>query len=76
MLNSRVASVDANKVTVVNSLRNETSEIPFGACVWATGVAMHPLIKELQARHSFPPDTAAFSGYSDLLLWGEPQAMD
>ncbi len=55
MLNSRVASVDANKVTVVNSLRNETSEIPFGACVWATGVAMHPLIKQLQVRHPKHP---------------------
>ncbi|CAL8468285.1 g7825 [Coccomyxa elongata] len=50
VLNSRVASVDANKVTVVNSQRNETSEIPFGACVWATGVAMHPLIKQLQGK--------------------------
>lgn len=26
------------------------TEIPFGACVWATGVAMHPLIKQLQER--------------------------
>lgn len=74
-MNSRVASVDANKVTVVNSLRNETSEIPFGACVWATGVAMHPLIKELQAWHLLPPNTAVSSGYSDLLLLRELQAM-
>ncbi|KAK9914887.1 hypothetical protein WJX75_001929 [Coccomyxa subellipsoidea] len=50
VLNSRVASVAANKVAVVNSQTNETSEIPFGACVWATGVAMHPLIKQLQER--------------------------
>ena len=50
VLNSRVASVAANKVAVVNSQTNETSEIPFGACVWATGVAMHPLIKQLQVR--------------------------
>jgi NADH dehydrogenase FAD-containing subunit len=48
VLNSRVASVSKNCVTVVNSLKNETCEIPFGACVWATGVAMHPLIKQLQ----------------------------
>lgn len=48
MLNSRVAAVSKNCVTVVNSAKNETSEIPFGACVWATGVAMHPLVKQLQ----------------------------
>lgn len=25
-------------------------EIPFGACVWATGVAMHPIVKVLQDK--------------------------
>ncbi|EIE19302.1 nucleotide-binding domain-containing protein [Coccomyxa subellipsoidea C-169] len=50
VLNSRVASVAPNKVIVVNSQTNSTNEIPFGACVWATGVAMHPLIKQLQER--------------------------
>ena len=50
MLNSRVASVSKNVVTVVDAKKNETSDIPFGACVWATGVAMHPLIKQLQVR--------------------------
>lgn len=29
---------------------NETEEIPFGACVWATGVAMNPLIKIMQEK--------------------------
>ncbi|CAL5221824.1 g4081 [Coccomyxa viridis] len=50
VLNSRVASVSRNVVTVVDSKKNETSDIPFGACVWATGVAMHPLVKQLQER--------------------------
>ena len=54
MLNSRVASVSRNVVTVVDSKKNETSDIPFGACVWATGVAMHPLVKQLQVRMTSP----------------------
>jgi NADH dehydrogenase FAD-containing subunit len=45
-----VASVSKNVVTVVDAKKSETSEIPFGACVWATGVAMHPLVKQLQVR--------------------------
>lgn len=47
MLNSRVASVRDKYVAIVNKEGVE-SEIPFGACVWATGIAMNPLIKQLQ----------------------------
>lgn len=45
-------------------------DIPFGACVWATGVAMHPLIKQLQAK--LPPGTqthfrsAVTNGYLEV----------
>ena len=28
----------------------QVTELPFGACVWATGIAMHPLVKQLQER--------------------------
>ncbi len=49
MLNSRVASVSDGVVKVVNKA-NETVDVPFGACVWATGVAMNPLIKALQEK--------------------------
>ncbi len=49
MLNSRVSSVADGVVTVVNKA-NEATEIPYGACVWATGVAMNPLIKTLQEK--------------------------
>lgn len=38
--------VAPDAVTVVNKEGNEY-EIPFGACVWATGVAMHPVVKLL-----------------------------
>lgn len=52
VLNSKVSSVEKNKVQV--DTNGKISTIPFGACVWSTGVAMHPLIKQLQARvHTF-----------------------
>ena len=34
-------------VSVVNKAGEET-ELPFGACVWATGIAMNPLLKQIQ----------------------------
>jgi NADH:ubiquinone reductase (non-electrogenic) len=49
VLNSRVQGVSSDSVTVVDNDGNVT-ELPFGACVWATGIAMHPLIKQLQER--------------------------
>lgn len=49
VLNSRVTRVDAGEVTIIDKDGSETA-LPFGACVWATGVAMNPLIKSLQAR--------------------------
>ncbi|GBF96542.1 hypothetical protein Rsub_09125 [Raphidocelis subcapitata] len=47
VLNSRVASVRDGYVNVVNKA-NEETELPFGACVWATGIAMNPLLKQIQ----------------------------
>ncbi|KAG2424696.1 hypothetical protein HXX76_014272 [Chlamydomonas incerta] len=49
VLNSRVASVEDGVVRVVNKA-NETTDIKFGACVWATGIAMNPLIRQLQEK--------------------------
>ncbi len=28
--------------------------VPFGTCIWATGIAMHPLVANLQAM--LPPE--------------------
>ena len=47
ILNSRVTGVEAGNVTIADKQGNET-QVPFGACVWATGVAMNPLIKQMQ----------------------------
>lgn len=49
VLNSRVTRVDSSEVIVVDKEGVETP-LPFGACVWATGVAMNPLLKALQGR--------------------------
>lgn len=49
VLNSRVAAVEDGCVKVVNKA-NETTDIKFGACVWATGIAMNPLIKMMQEK--------------------------
>ncbi|KAG2428088.1 hypothetical protein HYH02_014479 [Chlamydomonas schloesseri] len=49
VLNSRVASVEDGVVRVVNKA-NETTDIKFGACVWATGIAMNPLVRQLQEK--------------------------
>lgn len=54
ILNSRVKTVSSDSVTVVDK-QNGESEIPFGACVWATGVAMHPVVKILADK--LPPGT-------------------
>ena len=47
MLNSKVQSVSKNCVSVAGP-GGHVVDIPFGACVWATGVAMSPLVKQLQ----------------------------
>lgn len=49
ILNTKVKAVQRNSVTVSDASGAER-DIPFGACVWATGVAMHPVIKQLQER--------------------------
>jgi NADH:ubiquinone reductase (non-electrogenic) len=49
VLNSRVQNVGPSSVTLIDKA-GETSELAFGSCVWATGIAMHPLVKQLQER--------------------------
>ncbi|KAF6266031.1 hypothetical protein COO60DRAFT_1633095 [Scenedesmus sp. NREL 46B-D3] len=65
VLNTRVASVRDGYVAVVPK-NGEQYEIPFGSCVWATGIAMNPLIKELQQL--FPQQTHFRSALTDDYL--------
>ncbi len=50
VLNARVAAVERFSVKVVDAQTELVTDIPFGACVWATGVAMNPLVRELQQK--------------------------
>lgn len=47
VLNTRVASVSEGRVTVVDKT-GASCDIPFGACVWSTGIAMSPLAQQLK----------------------------
>jgi NADH:ubiquinone reductase (non-electrogenic) len=49
LLGSRVAAVRDGVVCIVGPDKVEY-EVPFGACVWATGIAMNPLVKQLQQQ--------------------------
>lgn len=54
VLNSRVLEVcgqgTGKGFVKVKGPDGKETEIPFGACVWSTGVAMHPLVKQLQPK--------------------------
>ena len=47
ILNTKVKAVQRQSVTVSDA--SGERDIPFGACVWATGVAMHPVIRQASA---------------------------
>lgn len=49
VLNSRVTAVTEGCVTIADKAGGSL-EVPFGACVWATGVAKNPLVEQIQAR--------------------------
>jgi NADH:ubiquinone reductase (non-electrogenic) len=49
VLNTKVKAVSRNSVRLADNQGNER-DLAFGACVWATGVAMHPLIKQLTQK--------------------------
>lgn len=46
-MNSRVLKVEAGLITVADPEGKQTG-LPFGTCVWATGIAKTPLVKQLQ----------------------------
>ncbi|KAF8066288.1 NDB1 [Scenedesmus sp. PABB004] len=49
LLNHRVVGVEAGRLLVA-APDGATRGLPFGAAVWATGIARHPLVKALQSR--------------------------
>jgi len=54
LLGSRVAAVRDGIVDIVGR-DGVAREVPFGACVWATGIAKNPLVRMLQEK--LPPGT-------------------
>lgn len=57
VLNCKVTSISDGSVQITYNDGN-TVDYPFGACVWATGVAKHPLVTKLQER--LPEDQTHF----------------
>lgn len=45
----RVAEVTADKVTVVDKKTKEKKQLPYGVCVWSTGIAATPLTEAFMA---------------------------
>ena len=54
ILNSRVLELRGEGTgkgyVRVQAADGTVDDVPFGACVWATGVAMHPLVQQLQKK--------------------------
>ena len=50
LTNTKVESITPDDLTLVKQRdgQRETQTVPYGACVWATGVAMHSLTRHLQ----------------------------
>lgn len=61
LINTKVESIDHDTLTLVRQDKEEkhSQTVAYGACVWATGVAMHPLTKHLQ--EAMPPGTQSHS---------------
>lgn len=45
--NSRVISVDEKEITVMDKDSKENYSLPFGTCIWSTGVSQTPLAKKI-----------------------------
>jgi len=46
-LNSRVLSVEKDKLLIFDKNKNENIFLPFGLCIWSTGIDPIPLVKDL-----------------------------
>lgn len=49
LTNSRVSAIEPGRLTIT-SPAGDKQQIAFGACCWATGVAIHPLVKHLREQ--------------------------
>lgn len=68
LTNTKVDSINKDELTLVKKVgdKTECQTVAYGACVWATGVAMHPLTKHLQ--EAMPSGTQTHSRYSSCAI--------
>ena len=50
LTNCRVTEVQENQVKLFNKSTKQTQYIPFGMCVWVTGITQVPLVKKMCAK--------------------------
>ena len=43
----QIKAVEENRVVVLDQGSNELRQVPFGTCIWTTGIRMHPLSEKL-----------------------------
>ena len=46
-LGVQIQAVEENRVVVLDQTKNELRQVPFGTCIWTTGIRMHPLAEKL-----------------------------
>lgn len=61
-LGARVLSVGDGQLEVKSMSTGETRSLAFGTCVWATGVAMHPLVAALKCDLNAPQQQTSLQG--------------
>ena len=59
-----VTKVEKNFVTVKDITKNEIHDVPFGTCVWSTGIAPQELTKKVMKK--IPGQT---NRYIKLIFW-------
>lgn len=52
LLNARVMQADPNLLTLVNlsAQGDDVLQLPFGLCVWCTGLSMNPLVRQIASQ--------------------------
>ena len=46
-MGEQIKAVEENRVVVLDQASNELRQVPFGTCIWTTGIRMHPLSEKL-----------------------------
>ena len=63
MLNKRIIGVEDENLLVTNMATGEEERFPYGTCVWATGVAPHPLVTGLKKKLEAQPGDSDRHGF-------------